>query len=140
MLILSFDFGTKNIGVAIGQNITCTAHALNCIKVKNGIPDWNKIHHLITYWMPELIIVGYPLNMNGSQQKFTKKTITFAKLLKQRFLIDVKLHDERLTTIESKSILYMQGGYKKLKKNNINALSAALILESWLQKNKKFKL
>lgn len=140
MIILAFDFGTKNIGVAIGQNITYTAHALNCIQVKKGIPDWNKINTLITCWMPKLIIVGYPLNMNGSKQKFTKKTIIFSKLLKKRFHIDVELHDERLTTIESKSILYMQGGYKKLKKNYIDALSAALILESWFQKNKKIKL
>lgn len=136
MFILSFDFGTKNIGVAIGQNITCTAHALNFIQVKKGIPDWKKISYLITYWMPKLIIVGYPLNMDGSKQNMTHKTIAFAKSLQKNYNIDVHLHDERLTTIEAKSILYINGGYKKLKKNNIDALSAALILESWFQTNK----
>ncbi|QCI26152.1 Holliday junction resolvase RuvX [Buchnera aphidicola] len=140
MLILSFDFGTKNIGAAIGQNITYTAHALNSIKVIKGIPDWKKISYLIKYWMPKLIIVGYPLHMDGSKQKMTQKTIIFSKLLKKKYHIDVQLHDERLTTIEAKSILYTNGGYKKLKKKNIDSLSAALILESWFQKTKFKKI
>lgn len=137
MIILSFDFGTKNIGVAIGQNITYTAHALNSIKVTKGVPDWNKISSLIKYWIPKLIVVGYPLQMDGSKQKITHQTIAFSELLKKKYHIDVQLHDERLTTREAKSILYIYGGYKKLKKNNIDALSAALILESWFQQNKK---
>lgn len=132
-MILSFDFGTKKIGVAIGQKITCTANILNTINVKNGIPNWNQISHLIIYWNPKIIIVGYPLNMDGSKQKITKKTILFAKILKQKYLINVELHDERLTTIESKSILYKNKKYKNIKKN-IHSLSAVLILESWLNK------
>ncbi|WP_343182500.1 Holliday junction resolvase RuvX [Buchnera aphidicola] len=135
MIVLSFDFGTKNIGVAIGQNITYTANMLNNIKVKNGIPDWKKISYIIKLWLPQAIIVGYPLNMDGTRQNITKKTIIFSKELHQRYLMPVILHDERLTTTESKSILYNSGGYKKLKKKYIDSLSAALILESWMQQN-----
>ncbi|WP_367678479.1 Holliday junction resolvase RuvX [Buchnera aphidicola] len=134
---MSFDFGTKNIGTAIGQDITHTASMLSTIQVKNNIPDWKKISSLIQYWIPKLIIIGYPLNMDGTTQKITKKTIDFSKILYKRHLIHTEFHDERLTTIEAKSILYQTKRYKKINKKNINSLSAVLILESWLNKNKK---
>ncbi|CAL4324284.1 Holliday junction resolvase RuvX [Buchnera aphidicola] len=135
MIILSFDFGTKNIGVAVGQKITKTASALKNITVKNGIPNWKNISSIIKYWKPKLIIIGYPLNMDGTKQKITQKVHIFAKNIQLKYNIHVELHDERLTTVESKTILYEYGGYKKLKKNNIHSLSAIIILESWLNQN-----
>lgn len=132
MFILSFDYGTKIIGAAIGQYITRTANPINPINVKNGIPDWKSIVYLISYWIPKIIIVGYPLNMDGSKQNFTKKTILFAKLLQKKYSINVQLHDERLTTIESKSIFFSQKKKKSIKQKSIHSLSAVLILESWL--------
>ncbi|CAL4324612.1 Holliday junction resolvase RuvX [Buchnera aphidicola] len=139
MIILSLDFGTKNIGVAIGQQITCTANTRDSIKVKNGIPDWGKISLIINNWKPKIIIIGKPLNMNGSYQNIIKKIKRFAKELYEKFYIKIKLYDERLTTIEAKSILFKIGGYKKLNKNIIDSLSAALILESWCLNYKKNK-
>ncbi|CAL4324014.1 Putative pre-16S rRNA nuclease [Buchnera aphidicola (Pterocallis alni)] len=135
MIILAFDFGTKNIGVAVGQKITNTARSLQPIQIYNKKINWNNIHNLIITWEPKLMIVGYPLNMDGTKQKITHTVKYFAKELYTRFLIPIKLQDERLTTIESKSILYLQGGYKKLNKNKIDSLSAVLILESWFSKN-----
>ncbi|XAJ85261.1 Holliday junction resolvase RuvX [Buchnera aphidicola (Formosaphis micheliae)] len=136
MIILSFDFGTTNIGVAVGQELTHTANALTSIRSKNGVPNWYQIKKIIEQWKPKYIIVGLPLNIDGTNQNITIKARKFAKSL-QKMSINVKLHDERLSTVEAKSILFQKGGFKSLTKNNIDSFSAVLILESWfLNKNK----
>lgn len=63
--LLAFDFGTKSIGVAIGQRITGTARPLPAIKAQDGTPDWTLIERLLKEWQPDEIIVGLPLNMDG---------------------------------------------------------------------------
>ncbi|WP_343189921.1 Holliday junction resolvase RuvX [Buchnera aphidicola] len=132
--IMSFDYGTKNIGVAIGQKITNTGNILKSVKIKKNFLDWKKIEKIIKYWNPKTIIVGLPLNMNGTEQKITKKTKNFAKKIKKKFNLKVFLHDERLSTIEAKNILFSSGD-KKLTKNKIDSTAALIILESWLSKN-----
>ena len=59
--LLAFDFGTKSIGVAVGQRITGTARPLPAIKAQDGTPDWNIIERLLKEWQPDEIIVGLPL-------------------------------------------------------------------------------
>jgi len=86
MNILSFDFGTKNIGVAVGQHLTATAYPLNSISVKQGNSHWYLIKKLIIEWQPDTIIVGLPLNIDGSQQIITKKAKKFAELIKKNFI------------------------------------------------------
>jgi len=134
MFLIAFDFGTKNIGVAVGQNYTKTANNLKSVKTIKGAPDWNAIKTILLKWEPSLIIVGNPLNMNGTKQKLTKQVEKFAHSIKTNFNVPVYLHDERLSTIEAKSILFKNNGYRGLTKNNIDSLSAAIILESWLSK------
>jgi putative holliday junction resolvase len=131
MLILSFDFGIKNIGVAVGQKLTFTAHPLNSLPAKLGIPNWNQVSALLLEWEPKCIIVGLPLNIDGSKQKITKKAEQFAELLKKKFALHVELYDERLSTVEAKSILFEQGGFRALKKDKIDSVAAVIILESW---------
>lgn len=135
MLIISFDFGTKNIGVAIGQKITGTASALESIKSKNGTPNWNCIKKILIKWQPIKAIIGLPINMNGTEQKISIEAKIFAKQLNSKFNINIEMHDERLSTFEAKNNLFTMGGFKYLKKNRIDALSAVFILESWLQEN-----
>ncbi|WP_343189060.1 Holliday junction resolvase RuvX [Buchnera aphidicola (Chaitoregma tattakana)] len=136
MNYISFDYGTKYIGVAIGQNITNTGNILQSIRLKNKIVNWNKIKKIIKYWNPTSIIVGLPLNMDGTEQEFTIETKNFAYKISKKFKIKVYMHDERLSTIEAKHILFTKG-IKNLTKNKINSTSALIILESWLLKNKE---
>ena len=63
--LLAFDFGTKSIGVAVGQRITGTARPLPALKAQDGKPDWNIIEKLLKEWQPEAVIVGLPLNMDA---------------------------------------------------------------------------
>ncbi|XRX42653.1 MAG: Holliday junction resolvase RuvX [Buchnera aphidicola (Eriosoma harunire)] len=132
MLLISFDFGTSNIGVAIGQQLTATARPLTSITAKNGKPYWNQIKKILLEWKPKIIIIGLPLNMDGTKQHITYQTEKFAKNIYTKFNITVHMHDERLSTREAKSILFYKHGFKSLKKKKIDAMSATLILESWL--------
>ena len=130
MIILAFDFGTKNIGVAVGQTYTQTARSLKSIQTKQQI-NIEKFKKLFNEWEPNTVIVGYPLNMDGTKQKITQQSQTFSKKLKKIFKVPVLLHDERLSTVEAKSILFEKYGYKSLQKKNIDSMSAVVILESW---------
>jgi putative Holliday junction resolvase len=129
--ILTFDFGTKSIGVAIGQEITCTAAPLDALKANDGIPDWKAVETIYEQWQPDLVIVGLPLNMDGTEQPVTKRAIKFANRLHGRFRVAVETYDERLTTVDAKSMLFELGGYKKLTKNKIDSVSACIIFTSW---------
>jgi len=130
--VLGFDFGTKHIGVAVGQSITKTARSLIALKADDGEPDWKEIKKLIVEWEPDALIVGRPLNMDGTEQLMTHKAADFAEKLFERFQLPVYLHDERLSTVEARSELFNQGGYRALKKSAIDAMAAQLILEAWL--------
>ncbi|MDX3772840.1 Holliday junction resolvase RuvX [Chromatiaceae bacterium AAb-1] len=133
--ILSFDFGTKSIGVAVGQELTGTASLLPALKANDGIPDWNKIEKLITDWQPQLLLVGLPLNMDGTEQPFTVRARKFASRLHGRYRLPVTLQDERLTTTDARSRLFAEGGYRNLSKDKIDSLSAQIIFESWYEQH-----
>ncbi|MGL4474115.1 MAG: Holliday junction resolvase RuvX [Shewanella sp.] len=129
--VLGFDFGTKSIGVAIGQQITGTARPLLSLKATDGIPNWEDIGKLIAEWQPDLVVVGLPLNMDGTEQEMTKRAQKFANRLNSRFGVKIHTQDERLTTADAKARLFELGGYKALTKDQIDAVSAVLIIESY---------
>ena len=135
LTLLGFDYGEKYIGIAVGQTLTKTARALTTVKAKNGVPDWQQIEKLIETWNPERLIVGLPLNMDGSPQKMTNQAKRFASHLRHHFKLPVELMDERLSTVEARASLFEEKGYRALQKSYIDATSAKYILESWLQKN-----
>ncbi len=83
--------------------------------------------------MPDLVVVGLPLNMDGSEQPITQRAKKFANRLNGRFGVKVALQDERLTTASAKEFIFTHGGYKALEKGKIDSVSAALILESWME-------
>ncbi|UCZ73847.1 Holliday junction resolvase RuvX [Dickeya zeae] len=131
--LLAFDFGTRSIGVAIGQEITGTARPLTSLKAQDGIPDWQKVEKLLNEWQPALIIVGLPLNMDGTEQPLTARARKFAQRLHGRFGVTVELHDERLSTVEARADLFERGGFRALDKGSVDAASAVIILESWFE-------
>ena len=131
--VLAFDFGTKSIGVAIGQSITGTAAPLSALKANDGIPNWETIEKLIEQWQPSGLLVGLPLNMDGTEQEITQRAKKFANRLHGRYGLNVVTHDERLSTVDAKARLFDLGGFKKLSKDKVDSVSACLIYESWLE-------
>lgn len=131
--VIAFDFGTQSIGAAIGQEITGTARPLSSFKAKEGSPNWQLIEKMLKEWLPNLVVVGLPLNMDGSEQPVTAKARKFANRLHGRFGLQVVLHDERLSTVEAKAQLFSNGGYRALDKGRVDSASAVVILESWFE-------
>ncbi|WP_236234570.1 Holliday junction resolvase RuvX [Pseudomonas tohonis] len=131
-LLLGFDYGTKQIGVAVGQAVTGQARELCVLKAQNGVPDWQKVETLLKEWQPDAIVVGLPLNMDGTPSDMSERAQKFARRLNGRFNLPVFTHDERLTTFEAKGQRLAQGQRGGYRENPVDALAAALLLEGWL--------
>ena len=131
--LMGFDFGTRSIGVATGQEVTGTASPLTSLKANEGIPDWVQLEKLLKEWQPDLLVVGLPLNMDGTEQEMTVRARKFGQRLHGRFGFQVEFKDERLTITDAKARLFEHGGYKALGKSRVDAVSAQLILESWME-------
>ena len=129
---LAFDFGTKSIGVAVGQTITNTAQPLAAIKANDGKADWQIFIQLCREWEPDKLLVGIPYNMDGTEQEMTLRARKFARRLSAQCHKEVVEVDERLTTTDAKSRLFELGGFKKLTKDKIDSVSACVIFEGWL--------
>lgn len=134
-IILGFDFGMKHIGVAVGQTVTHTASPLKTIQAIDGIPDWSEIEALVKEWRPDLIVVGIPLNMDGTEQPLTLCARRFAKRLHAHTQLPIAPIDERLSTWEARQRLMKESKTKtrtrKKQIADINALSAAILIEQW---------
>ena len=123
--MLGFDFGTKRIGVAVGQTLTGTATPLEIVTVRNNRPDWNRIGALIGEWQPQALLVGDPLNMDGSRQALSKAADAFARKLHGRYRLPVLRADERLTSVEAET--------RQPADQPRDHVAAQVILESWLR-------
>lgn len=131
--LIGFDFGTRSIGVAIGQRVTGTARPLGALKAQDGTPDWSAIEKLLKEWQPEAVVVGLPLNMDGTEQPLTARARNFANKIHGRFGVKIILHDERLSTVEARAGLFEHGGYRALNKGKVDSASAVVILESFFE-------
>lgn len=134
--IIAFDFGSKSIGTAIGQELIGRASELKAFKAQAGFPDWKRIDKLLQVWQPDLLVVGLPLNMDGSEQKITNLARKFTNSLHHLFGVKIALQDERLSTVEARANLFDRGGFRALSKNRVDSASAVVILESWFESQK----
>ena len=130
--LLAFDYGTKNIGVASGQTLTRSASERPPLKAKDGVPDWGQIEKLLNEWRPDLVLVGLPLNMDGSESELSARARKFANRLHGRFGVKVELVDERLSSFAAKGEVMACGGSRDYKNNPVDSIAARLILEAWL--------
>lgn len=131
--IIAFDFGTGHIGVAVGNDVTKTVSPLKALKARDGIPNDLDIKNLLNEWRPQLLVVGLPLNMDGTTQPLTFKAKKFGNRLAQNYKLKVVFIDERLTSCEAKDAIFSQGGFRALAKDKgrIDAAAAASILEQY---------
>ncbi|MDC1150247.1 Holliday junction resolvase RuvX [Gammaproteobacteria bacterium] len=129
MQIVSFDFGTKKIGVAVGQTKTKTSSPLEIIFNKNNKTNWDSIKSIIDEWRPDIILVGKPLNMDGTDSDIMKEVDVFFKKLKKITNIPCEYVDERLTSFEARQNLL------ELKTQLIDAQAAKILIDNWLSDN-----
>lgn len=132
---IAFDYGKKRIGVATGQEQTCTASALTTLQSINNQPDWKKIGELIETWKPDALVLGVPYHMDGAEHDMTQNAQHFGRQLHGRFNLPVIEVDERLTSYEAYDEIVQQrksGLRKKTRKQDIDMLAAQIILQDWL--------
>ena len=130
MQIVAFDFGEKKIGVAVGQTSTYTSSPLQVIFNNHDKVNWYEISILLEEWRPELILIGKPLNMDGTDSEIMKKVDIFYKKMKSLYDAKFEYVDERLTTFEARDIL---------KENNVetvDANAAKILIDNWFNRNK----
>jgi putative Holliday junction resolvase len=140
--LLGFDYGLKRIGVAVGQELTGTATALVTIRATDGKPDWEAITKLIKQWSPDELVIGLPLNMDGTFHELSYKAQRFGNQLHGRYNLRAHFMDERLSSLEAERQLKdsqqvsskntRQKKSRKVQKTDIDKIAAKVILESWL--------
>ena len=135
---MAFDFGTKKIGVAVGQSLTGTASPISVLKAKDGIPDWALVDKMVKEWRPNVFVVGMPFNMDGSENEMTVLALKFSQSLQGRFNKPCYTMDERLSSREARDLKRQVAeaqGKKFNDKEVIDSLAAQLILENWFAFN-----
>lgn len=121
--LLGFDYGSRRIGVAVGQTLTCSATPVAIVRCVNQKPDWEHISRLLRDWNPDALVVGIPLCMDGRRQSMTDASERFARQLQGRYELPVYPVDERLSSHEA--------GERLKSTYNIDAVAAQVILETW---------
>jgi putative Holliday junction resolvase len=129
--VLGFDFGTTRIGVAIGQNLTMSTTELPPINAKDGTPQWQQLDATIAQWQPDVLVVGIPLNMDGSISEMSRRARRFANKIQDKYQLPCFLTDERLSTRDAKQIHYAKGGKSNFRKESVDGIAAQIILQTW---------
>ena len=127
MNVIGIDYGVSKIGVAVGNTQTSSSSPLEIIlNTKSGI-NWPQLEAIIKEWKPQVVIIGQPFNMDGSESEMMKEVKLFADILEERINIKIEFFDERLTSFEAKQ---MDTSGKP-----IDDLAAKIILDGWLSNN-----
>ena len=123
MTILAFDYGTRRVGVAVGNTETKVSQALKTIAAANADVLFQELENLVKEWQPDQIVVGLPTHPDGSEHEMTAKAKRFGNQLHGRFNLPISWVDERYTSVVLEGDPQMH--------DNLDAHSAALILEQY---------
>lgn len=126
MAALVFDFGLKHIGVAVAEPQADLARGIASVAAKDGVPRWNALDALVREWRPAALVVGLPLNMDGTPSEMSKRARAFGQRLGERYALPVDYADERLSTFEAVS--------RGADAGDAHADAAAVIAETWLNR------
>ena len=128
---LAFDFGTRRIGIAVGNTISATARPLTTINDEKNDARFAEIASLLKEWQPVALVVGLPCNDDGTPHEMTSLCRRFANRLKGRFNLPTLLVDERYTSAAASSVLDEQGVHGRKQKPLIDQYAAQQILQAY---------
>ncbi len=135
--VLGFDFGTKRIGVAIGEIGIGMAHPLETVVGEKNEQRFNIIAELISAWEPVMLVVGLPTHIDGTEHELTRLSRRFAGRLEGRFKINVLLIDERYTSLVASEMLRELGIKGRKQKTKLDQIAAQQILQSFFDEHQK---
>lgn len=129
--VLGFDFGTRRIGVAVGETLIRQAHPLTVIHGEANAERFAAIARLLEEWQPVLLVVGLPTHLDGTAHDMTARATRFANQLRGRFGLPVAMADERLSSLDAESRLRESGRNSKRARPHLDAVAAQVILQTW---------
>lgn len=135
--VLAFDFGSRWIGVAVGDTETRIASPLGMFEAENLPRRLAEIESLLREWQPGRLLVGLPLSMDGTEHDMTRRARRFARQLEARFRIPVEFADERLSSVAAESELRETGRGGRRHKHEAHGLAAKIILQSYLDESSR---
>jgi len=133
--VLGFDVGARRIGVAIGNPVTDTARDLKVVLVHGGEPEWAEVDRLLADWRPGLLLVGDPATLDGGDQPARQRARAFARALRKRYALPVRMVDERTSSVEAARQFASEraGGMRRRRDaERLDAIAAAIIVRRWL--------
>ncbi|MGY0620276.1 Holliday junction resolvase RuvX [Lysobacter sp. A378] len=133
--VFGFDVGSRRIGVAVGNSFGHHARPLAVIGVHDHGPDWVTLDRLRSQWLPDGMVVGDPLTLDGGSQPARVRAHAFARQLQARYRLPVVLVDERSSSIEAAQRFAddrAQGRKRRKDAQTLDAVAAAVIVERWL--------
>jgi putative Holliday junction resolvase len=130
--VLAFDFGTRRIGVAVGNMAVRIAHPLTTIVGEANAPRFAAIDTLVAQWEPGSLLVGRPVSEDGTVQDMTARAERFARQLEGRYGLPVTCADERFTSRAAVTVLAEAGVRGRARLGAKDEVAAQLILQSWL--------
>ena len=143
MKVIGLDVGDKTIGVALSDDLNITAQGLMTINRVGIRKDTSKVIELVKQYDCETIVIGLPLNLDGTDSIQTEKVREFTDLLKNKLRssgkqkIDVVFQDERFSTVIAENVLIEADFSRKKRKDVIDKQAATVILQSYLDTMKK---
>lgn len=132
--LLAFDYGRRRIGVAVGQELTGSATALETLPARDGQPDWDSVTRLIKEWQPNACVIGLPVNMDGTEHELAPLVRRFGNRLHGRYNLPIYFIDERLSSHEAEQRLREGQTRGRVRKEDIDREAARLILLSFLER------
>lgn len=129
--MLAFDFGTRRIGVAVGNTLTRVAQPLTTIDLRGEDERIAAISTLLDEWQPDVLVVGVPVHADGAAHAMTARAQRFARDLSGRFQLPVELADERWTTQLARSAQDQAGAGGRKGRAVRDQIAAQIILQSW---------
>ena len=133
MRILAIDYGDVHTGVAAADETSLAAWQWEVVTTRRRPELIRRLGEIIEELGIDELVVGYPLNMDGTAGVRAEKAAAFSKALEEEFSLPVHLWDERQTTVEAHSILYSSGKNGKKRKKVVDAVAACLIMEDYLR-------
>ncbi len=131
--VLAFDFGTKRIGIAVGDLETRHAHPFTTIATVGNRARFAAIERLIAEWRPVLLVVGLPSRADGTEHPIGRLARRFAQRLHGRFGVRIELVDEHLTSHDAEYLLRASGARGARLKAGVDAVAAQRILETFFE-------
>ncbi len=132
MAIAALDLGKRRIGIAIADNDGLAVHPIGALERRSVIRDLESIRARLVEFDVAQVVVGLPLNMDGSAGPPARAAVAFATRLREASGLPVDLFDERLTSFEAEERLKELPGRRARDKGTIDAVAASIILEGWL--------